>query len=374
MPLVPEAGGTERVTSLVAKGLVQSGHTCLGILIFNQNDRTVSYEGEPVNDVYGFLCEHKVDVIINQIAYARWLLEAFLKSGGARWHSEGGRIISCLHFDPKPASNLYYFMTCRNKNLRNYINIAKEFVLKPYYDRRQQRDVAKTFNWIYDNSDWFVTLSETHFPYFKKVTARDEYLKLKAINNPLTFNYIADASIVDHKKKVVLVCSRMDEYQKRISLVLKTWAMLQKEKDAEGWSLKILGTGPDLERYKAYALQHNLRNVSFEGRQSPEEYYKEASIFLMTSTGIEGWGLTLTESLQNGVVPVVMNTCSVYGDIITHCYNGYLSEGDNLRSYSRYVCSLMGDENRLRAMQLNAIVSADRFTLEKTMLKWREIL
>lgn len=35
----------------------------------------------------------------------------------------------------------------------------------------------------------------------------------------------------------------------------------------------------------------------------------------MTSSA-EGWGLTLTESLQRGVVPVVMNSSPVFSEII----------------------------------------------------------
>lgn len=94
----------------------------------------------------------------------------------------------------------------------------------------------------------------------------------------------------------------------------------------------------------------------------------------MTSCGIEGWGLTLTESLQRGVVPVVMNTAPVYVDIITHCYNGFLSEKSNLNSFINYIETLMDDERRLRAMQLNALASSKRFNLDSTMRKWQELI
>lgn len=373
LPLRPEAGGTERITSLVAKGLSMCGHECMDILIFNQ-DGNISYHDEPVIDVYQFLKDNKVDIVINQIAYSKWLLADFLSKGGDRWHKEGGKIISCLHFDPKPASNLYYQRNIRNKGLKDYINIAKAFLLYPYQQKKQEQETGEIFNWIYDNSDWYITLSETHFPYFKKATQRSDYSRLRAINNPLTFDDIADESILSEKKRVVLVCSRMDEYQKRISLVLKAWKKLQSMTESKGWTLKILGTGPDFDRYREYARRKKLSNIQFEGRQSPEPYYREADIFLMTSTGIEGWGLTLTESLQRGVVPVVMNTCSVYSDIITDGYNGFLSPGNSLQSFINKIRILISDQRRLRAMQNNALNSATRFTLAKTMEKWQEII
>lgn len=373
MPLRPEAGGTERITSLVAKGLSMRGHECMDILVFNQ-DGNISYHDEPVRDVYQFLKDNKVDIVINQIAYSKWLLADFLSKGGDRWHKEGGKIISCLHFDPKPASNLYYQRNIRNKGFKDYINIAKAFLLYPYQQKKQEQETGEIFNWIYDNSDWYITLSETHFPYFKKVTKRDDYSRLKAINNPLTFDDISDESILLEKKKVVLVCSRMDEYQKRISLVLKAWRKLQHYPESKGWTLKILGTGPDLEKYKKFVSKHKIKNIEFKGQQSPEPYYREADIFLMTSIGIEGWGLTLTESLQRGVVPVVMNTCSVYSDIIQNGYNGYLTKGSNLNSIISQIRLLLSDQSRLQVMQIDAMRSAERFTFSKTIVKWDELL
>jgi len=373
MPLDPQAGGTERITSLVAKGLSGLGHTCLGILVFKQHDSTMHYNGEPITNLYSFLRERNVDIVINQIAYDKWLLQDFLNQGGRRWREGGGKIISCLHFDPKPISDYYYFKSQSNKSLRTWFNLVKAAVLYKYYQKRQRTKIGETFNWIYDNSDRYITLSETHFPYFRRVTHREEYDRLTAISNPLTFDTIADESTLDKKRKVILVCSRMDEFYKRISLVLKAWRQLLRCGEAIGWELKIIGAGPDLDRYKEYARKHRLKQISFVGRQNPEPYYDEASILLLVSN-TEGWGLTLTESLQKGVVPVVMNTCSVYGDIIDHCYNGYLTKGSDLGAFVRHIKTLMSDERRLRAMQSNAIESAHRFSLDKTMEKWKEVL
>ncbi len=371
-PLVPEAGGTERITSLVAKGLSARGHNCLGILVFNDKDGSMTYDGKTVTDLYAFLKERRVDIVINQIAYAKWLLEAFLSNGGDRWRAEGGRIISCLHFDPKSTSSLYYLRSIRHKTPRTYISIIKAAALYPYLAKKQDLNAGEIYNWIYENTDWFVTLSERHFAYLKRVMSRSDYSKLIAINNPLTFDDISDPSILDNKKKVILVCSRMDEYQKRISLILEAWKWLQE--DAKDWHLKLIGSGPDLNKYKTLAKKHKLERVHFDGRRNPEPYYREASIFLMTSCGIEGWGLTLTESLQRGVVPVVMNTCSVYSDIINNRLNGFLTQGSDMNSFVSHIRLLLNDPHLLRTMQLNALHSAKRFTLDKTMEKWEQLL
>ncbi len=371
-PLNPEAGGTERITSLVARGLTDMGHKCLGILEFEENSSKMVYDGSEIIDLYRFLKEHEVDVVINQIAYSTWLIDSFLSQGGAQWHREGGKIISCLHFDPCNPSNLFLLKCNPSKSLRDYVNITKAIAFKFYYDRRQRRQEGQIYNHIYDKSDYMVALSELHFPYLKRVMKRQDYGKLKAINNPLTFQDISDVSTINEKKKVVMVCARMSEYHKRISLILRAWRCIRNDDASHGWTLRIIGDGTDLLRYKRYVADHSLRGVEFLGQRSPEPYYREASIMLLTSSA-EGWGLSLTEALQRGVVPVVMDSCPVFSEIIEHGYSGFITPNNDVKTFSRQILQLMSDETMLRNMQANALHSAHRFTLSSTMAKWREI-
>lgn len=373
LPLSPEAGGTERITSLVAKGLSLCGHHCMDILVFNEHTEMMSYRSKPIADLYHFLKECKVDVVINQIAYANWLLDAFLNRGGRKWKQEGGRIISCLHFDPKNPSFLYLLREKANKNFVDRIYILKALVLYKYYKKQQEKNEGCIYNHIYEESDWFVTLSCTHFAYLYKVMKRNEYNKLVAINNPLTFDSISTPEILPEKKRIALVCARMSEYHKRISIILKTWKLLQKSKLANNWTLILLGDGPDLQKYKDYVYVNKIQNVRFEGKQSPEPYYHIASIMLLTSSA-EGWGLTITESLQRGVVPVVMNSSPVFQDMIQDKVNGFLTPNNDIKTFKNRVELLMTDATVLRNMQLSALASAKAFNLKNTMIKWNKII
>lgn len=373
MPLDPEAGGTERITSLVAKGLSQVGHKCMGILVFNENEEVMTYDGRRVSDLYVFLKENRVDVVINQIAYAKWLLSDFLARGGARWHAEGGKIISCLHFDPCNPSYLQLLRSLESLTFAQKAVYVRQTVLRAYYKRRQRKEEGAVYNYIYDLSDAIVALSASHFPYMKQVMARDGYDRLHAIGNPLTFPKIAEKSILDNKTKTVVVCARMSEYHKRITLVLKAWKKVKRADVAKDWSLRIIGDGPDLARYKAMVGKDGITDVEFLGRQSPESYYETASILLLTSSA-EGWGLTITEGLQYGVVPVVMDSSPVYRDIIKHLYNGLLTPDNDIRAFASSITRLMSDPRRLSAMRLNALTSASGFTIEKTIDKWSGLL
>ncbi len=372
-PLRPEVGGTERTTALVAKGLAQSGHTCLGILQFRAGRKMV-WEGEPVCDLYAFLKAHHVDIVINQVAYVTWLLDAFLESGGKQWKKDGGKIISCLHFAPKnpaPAS----LLRCKdNKTWLDKLQILKAIVLQPWYAHNQQKREGSIYNHIYERSDSMVALSSTHFPYLHKVMKRAEYSKLIAINNPLTFDDISTPDILHEKRKVVLVCARMSEYHKRISMTLKAWERIQKHYPISAeWILKLVGDGPELPNYREYVCRHQIPNIQFEGQQSPDPYYREASILLVTSS-TEGWGLNITEALQRGVVPVIMNSSPVFCEIVEHDKCGFLTPDNNVKAFSERIVYLMEHDQTRIKMQLAALEKAKAYEMSATMEKWRKLL
>lgn len=370
LPLKPEAGGTERITSLVAKGLSLRGHHCMDILVFDEHTGTMNYRSESILDLYRFLKEHRVDVVINQIAYSSWLLDMFLNKGGEKWRKEGGKIISCLHFDPKNPSYLYWLKSKYHKTWMDWLQIAKATMFQKYYTLRQEQNEGSIYNHIYEHSDYFVALSPTHFPYLHKVMKRAEYQKLVSINNPLTFDNISTPEILQKKKNIVLVCARMSEYHKRISLILKTWKLLQRKYPiASNWTLKIVGEGSDLDNYQKYVCTKKITHLQFEGQQSPEPYYLEASLLLLTSSA-EGWGLTITEGLQRGVVPIVMDSSPVFDEMIRDKIDGFITPNNNINRFAEKIVCLMENAELRKKMQLAALKSAEAFSLENTMDKW----
>lgn len=370
MPLVPEAGGTERITSLIRNGLLRRGYDCMKMLVVNPDTGKITYEGDQIYDLFEFLKKNHVDTIINQDGITNKVLNTFLANGGSQWQREGGKIITCLHFDPDAPSVIKLFLSKKTKTLKDWFIITKLQLFSSYYQNLKNNQVGKLYNELYDKSDSFVCLSKTHFAYLHKVMKRSCYEKMVAINNPLTFDDISDISILGKKKKQVLIVARMDEFYKRISLALKAWGYLQDIKD---WRLVIVGDGPSLCDYKDYVQKNQLHNVCFEGRQSPESYYKESSVFLMTSDK-EGWGLTLTESLQRGVVPIAMNSCPVFSEIISDGVNGFLTPNNDIKKFADKVRFLMTNHDILYKMEKQALVSASKFNIDNTINQWEKIL
>lgn len=372
-PYNPEVGGIERITDLIMRGLTARGHRCMAMLVIRAPENLMEYNGEPVTDLYTFLKQNRVDTLMNQVGHSPNELKYFLDHGGKRWHDEGGKIISCLHYHPQPVSVHYQFSIKPNKTWHDYYVIAKSWLFHEYLFRRDRRIVGIGYRQIYDMSDLYVMLSESYRDYICKGAKIKDDSKLIAIDNPLTFDGISDMSLLEHKSNTILIVSRLMDWQKRVSISIKAWEQLCQKPSMVGWKMKIVGDGQDMERFKTYIAKHNIPRISLEGQQSPEPYYKDAKIFLMTSK-TEGWGLTLTESLQRGVVPIAINTSSAFADIIIDGWNGYIVKEGSLSDFVEKIESLAVDGEKWHEMANNALLSAKKFSIEEVSKRWEEVI
>lgn len=371
-PLNPQAGGTERITSLIMRGLSARGHNCFGLLVFDLANGSMNYKDECIDDLYDFLIKNNINVVINQDALDVTLLNSFLDRGGLAWKNGGGKLITCLHFDPKYPSRVHLFLSKRNKKIKDWLIVIKCYLLKGYYEWQDDVRAGKIYGELYDKSDFFVTLSESHFPYLREVMKKKDYSKMVAINNPLTFTETSDNSIIKRKSNTAIVVARMDEYYKRISLVLKAWEYVKKNQVSSSWNLILVGNGPDYDFYSDIVRKKKLSDVMLVGRQDPDDYYKTAKLYLMTSVS-EGWGLALTESFQRAVVPVVMDSCVVFSEIIQDGYNGLLVKNNDVKLYAESIIRLMQDNQLWEKMANNALLRSLDFDIDIITSKWESL-
>lgn len=373
--LNPEDGGTERISDLIMKGLTKRGYKCLGFLEIHKDDNIIKFKQQQIDNVYAFLKENNIDIVINQLGYSDWLLKRFYIEGGKKWKAEGGKIITCLHFDPQipRLTRGIIFHQWRQKTTKEKANAIKRYLLAPYYEKKEKNSIKVTYKYLYEHSDLFVMLSKIHCQYFKTLLQLKDTSKLKAIPNPLTFTKISSPDILYQKKKQVLIVARMSEYHKNISFALKAWKRLNKHHKLSEWQLILIGDGPDKTIYQQYVKKNNLHNVFFKEQQNPEKFYDESSIFLMTSP-TEGWGLTITESLQKGVVPIVMNSCPVFSEIIDNGINGYLTRNKSLSDFSDALVRLINNTELRHHMAQEALSKAYKFTIDSILNKWEEII
>lgn len=287
--------------------------------------------------------------------------------------------IFVLHFSPggEALYNKSALLPIRaiktNKGLKK-IKPLIILLLQPYFAHKGIKYLSKGYNAAYQTADKVVVLSKSHPEQYCKFAKLVNSKKFYIIPNALSLPYFLDVSDYDKvKKKDVLIVSRLDEVVKRVSLALKIWNKICHEYWAKDWSLKIAGEGPFEEDYKKYVYKHHLHNVDFLGRVKPDDYYKEASIYMMTSR-TEGFGLSLTESLQNGVVPIAFDSFSAVHDIISDGENGFIITEGHIDQYCEKLKLLMTNNNIRKSMAINSITSSKRFLPEKIGKMWWHLL
>ena len=169
------------------------------------------------------------------------------------------------------------------------------------------------------------------------------------------------------------IVTRLDEVQKRISLAIKIWKQIEEDIDLKDWNLNIVGFGESEHKYRKLVSHLGLKRISFEGKQNPIKYYKESSLFIMTSL-FEGWPMTLNESLQFGCIPFVYDTCASFHEIIDDGKNGFLIADKDEKMFYHKMREVMLNENRRMELTKAAVESSTRFTLDKIVTQWEKLL
>ena len=186
-------------------------------------------------------------------------------------------------------------------------------------------------------------------------------------------SYSAQTKIEYSKKKnQVLIVSRFSESEKRILFALKAWKKIQQHIINNKWELIIVGFGKDESLYRDYVKLNKLQNVIFTGKQEPFKYYKESSIFLMTSA-FEGFVLTLTESQQMGVVPIVMDSFPSLHDIVINGYNGIIVANNDVTSMAEALKDLIINENKRINLSINGFNYIKKFSVANIAYKWEQL-
>ena len=222
-------------------------------------------------------------------------------------------------------------------------------------------------------SDKYVFLSDSFLMEYVSLShMKGRTEKVAAIANPLTYDYRYDMSDYSFKEKEVLYVGRIYEYHKRLSYVLKIWSKIEGMSSCREWRLTIVGDGPDMQQTKSLAEKLRLQRVSFEGFKDPRPYYRRASLFMMTSA-FEGFGMTLVEAQQYGVVPLAMDTYGSLHDIITDGQNGEIIADNDLDEYARRLRVLMENSEKRKQMAMNGMESCQNFSLPVICGKWERL-
>ncbi|MCH7412063.1 glycosyltransferase [Belliella sp. R4-6] len=361
---------TERLINLFHKMehnlvLVSLSSTDLDLSLDFHNDFKIPYykisKGNEFLKLQKLILKYQINLFINQVGYDPNVSKLLFKVSRNK-----AKIINCLHINPLNFYDNHEFLTSKFLNdngLKAFDNkLVHKFIL--YYHVVKQR---KELGYIVKNTNAFVMLSERFkeelYQLVPDVKKFDH--KIYGINNPFE---VPDLDISTIKKKnVILYVGRLEISQKRVDLLLEIWDKLHRV--LPDWQFWVVGHGSEEENMKNFCLKHQMNRVKFFGKQNPDEYYKQAKIFHLTSA-FEGFGNVLVEAQSFGCVPVMFNSYSAAQDIVLNQETGILIEPFNIDVYVQETLDLIADKDRLKRYVENAIIHSHNYSYSVTYEKW----
>ena len=375
-PFHPLRGGVGRVTDTLCKELQKRGYQ-----VFYLNADWVAEERKkykypapvtilPIKNIDDaqcvisyrkYLTENKIDVVINQDA----LYVDFYNNVG----DLPIKVISVIHNNPLMNYNhlLNDLLTLRNNSLLErmkrivrcllYLRVKKQ--LKEYIDKR--------FGNIILSSDKILMLSPYYVQSLKNFGISVEN-KFDYVYNPNSFPL--QTSLFKKKKEIIYV-GRLDNRSKKLDSLIKVWSKVGKK--YPDWNLTIVGDGPDRNQLEVLKKKYQVGNLTFEGFQSPIEYYKRASIICMTSS-FEGFPMVLVEAMQFGCVPIAFDSFEAIHDVIIPEKTGELVKPFKIKDYINKLSNLIDDDTKRTTMSDAASMYVARFDVKTIADRWEYIL
>lgn len=375
-------GGTEVATYRIAQALKNSGE----VEVFNAYR---SNSGHIENSVYSevlklshsgflfrkeladFIIRHDIGFVVNMGRFFRHpnIVDAVKKSG------RDVKIFFMQHF--APGSEM------KKSSFSSGLHLLRLNPLNPLYWLRasfypliklpRKLSLPKAYRNVYDSSDKVILLSEGYIKDYCQTALQKDKTRFVALPNIYDPDLIRSNGCEKNSKRV-LILSRLDEIQKRISLALKIWQKIEADPDLYDWKLDIVGNGHNADIVKRMVRKLNLQNVTVHGWQPREEFLKKAEVLMLTSE-YEGLPLSVLEAQAYGCIPIAFNSFASLKDVVEPFYNGVIIEefGD-VEDYTKKLTELMYDVNYRKELSRNAKDGAGRFSSKIIADKWLEIL
>ena len=373
-------GGLEVVSRTLANEFVKNGHNVSFFILHVEDARILSglsgninvYEREKYSLSYGsieslrrVLIKDSIQIIINQ-----WGLP-FIPVTVAKIASFRLKIciISVHHNSPDANGKL---LKIKNE-LSETDSTIRKYVLRVIYSLVLML-MSASMRYVYNRSDCYMVLSSSFVAKFKSFTGIMNPKKLIVQTNPLTIEASGYSYLSAIKEKEVIYIGRLDSNQKKVQRLVEVWSLV--EKKHSDWRLTIVGDGPDKGMLEQSVRVSNLKNVHFEGYQSPRPYYERASVLMLTSD-FEGFPLVLPECMSFGVVPVVYGSYSAVYDIIKDVENGRIvkqvKNTFDKEAMADVLDEIIRNDDKRQEMALSAIETSRQYSINSIYNSWNKI-
>ena len=372
----PQSGGISKITYTLAEVFKTYNHNVYFLSeIDTKKSKLVNIQyvlpnkdvitEENITYFQMLLNEKNIDIVINQYALHA-VSSTFLELCKKKYNF---KLVSCFHNSIlTPIYNFAYQkeyilkknnLSCLYKLLKT--NILKSILTKLYIKKHR----AHYHNTV-KSSDAVVSLCEG---------LRDELFKIIGENFDTNHYVIPNCVQVPNdcilnKRNEIIWVGTFDNCVKRPDVMLDVWSQINEE--CPYWTLRFLGDGPSYVEMKNLAERNKLKNVIFEGRVCPEEYYKKAKVICLTSTH-ESFSLVIVEAKNHGVVPVIMNTFPATKIIVKDGVDGLLVNNYDKDKFAQSIVDLLSNPLKLDEMSKMCLLSKGQFSPELIYKHWNKL-
>lgn len=384
--IIAEAGGVERVSSLLGNEFSRRGHNVSYISVGppelnpeipeseeNKVEGSIPqyycYSGDASFKEYmgEFLKKEEPDIAIIQSNDPSVMDFLPLLNGKVRkmlvWHNQPFASLGKERTVKKniPTDNLF---------LKGKILRMMGIVVPGVFRMLNNNKWRNRYNALLPGIDNLILLSERYIPRIVRLMPGIDRSKLMAINNPNSFD-IPENPDSFSKENIILFVGRLSNAQKNVTGFIDVWKIFHKSHP--DWKAYILGDGEDRRYIENYASKKKVENFYFEGiRKNISDYYAKAKLLCMTST-YEGWPMVLAEAMAYGCVPVAYNSFEAVNDIVVSGESGILVSPFDTNAMARALSELADDDDLRLKLAENGRNKIQSFSVTSIVNQWERL-
>jgi len=198
---------------------------------------------------------------------------------------------------------------------------------------------------------------------------------LSVIPNPLN-KPVPDTTMSKSQMKLptqfIVAMGRMDKY-KGFDLLINAFSKAITKNN--NWELVIIGEGKEYSNLRKLSEDLCISNVvHMPGRiKNPDSILRHAEIYVLSSL-CEGFPNALLEAMRAGIAVISFDCPSGPAEIIRHGVDGILVPAQDSEALAQSMARLMQDENLRQSLAYRAPEVTERFSLEKIMCQWENVI
>ena len=369
--LNPYAAGVQRTTYKLGRKFTELGHevayystantgnedTGFGKLYFSPNTGNVK-NPKNLEHLKFVLNSFEPDFVINQMPYELTLSKFLYKEK----HVLNYVFLGCLR------NSLF---SVKNNVRDTYKRVIPDYLFKlldnkwgialllSFHRLKHSKQLKK----ILDYHDRFILLTPPNNNELKYFVGDYKQEKVEVVPNSIPKVFYEKFK----REKIILYVGTLNVSQKRADLLLDFWRKAHSQ--LNDWKFVLLGDGNYKNTMDSIIYQEKLPRIELKGNQKPEEWYKKAPVFVMTSA-FEGFPNVILEAQSYGCIPVAFKSYDALQWIVNDKDDAILIDPYDIDEMVKEVVRLTTDKYDMEQMSENAKNNISRFVIDNVAQEW----